>query len=291
MSKFRKGDIVGRNSYNKDVIFEITKIIKTSSNNEICILKGITERIVADSPPEDLEIMDKRVVSEKIKSIEDKIESRIQKCIKCGEYNVKRKSKMFYFINNEKRGENQNIYTGKILHLDGDKKYSEKAAKYYKSLGLEAIVKNVPENKQAMMVRTLLDRYNPDILILTGHDGMIRKGTDFNNVYNYRNSRHFINTVNEARKWERTKGRNLAIFAGACQSYYEAIILAGANFASSPKRIMIDFIDPLIVAEKIAITDSNKYLRIEDIEEEIREGRAGVDGVGSMGKRIIVNNE
>lgn len=291
MSKFRKGDIVGRISYNKDVIFEITKIIKTSSNNEICILKGITERIVADSPPEDLEIVDKRIVNKKIKSIEDKIENRIQKCIKCGEYNVKKKSKMFYFINNEKRGENQNIYTGKILHLDGDRKYSEKAAKYYKSLGLEAIVKNVPENKQAIMVKTLLDRYNPDILILTGHDGMIRKGTDFNNVYNYRNSRHFINTVNEARKWERTQAKNLAIFAGACQSYYEAIILAGANFASSPKRIMIDFIDPLIVAEKIAITDSNKYLRIEDIEEEIREGRAGVDGVGSMGKRVIMNNE
>ena len=186
MSKFRKGDIVGRISYNKDVIFEITKIIKTSSNNEICILKGITERIMADSPPEDLEIMDKRIVSKKIKSIEDKIENRIQKCIKCGEYNVKRKSKMFYFINNEKRGESQNIYTGKILHLDGDRKYSDKAAKYYKSLGLEAIVKNVPENKQVVMIKALLDRYKPDILILTGHDGMIRKGTDFNNVYNYR---------------------------------------------------------------------------------------------------------
>lgn len=291
MSKFRKGDIVGRISYNKDVIFEITKIIKTSSNNEICILKGITERIVADSPPEDLEIMDKSIVSKKIKSVEEKIENRIQKCINCEEYNIKKKNKMFYFINNGKRGENEKIYTGKILHLDGDRKYSEKAAKYYKSLGLEAIVKNVPENKQAIMVKTLLDRYNPDILILTGHDGMIRKGTDFNNIYNYRNSRHFINTVNEARKWERTKSKDLAIFAGACQSYYEAIILAGANFASSPKRIMIDFIDPLIVAEKIAITDSNKYLRIDDIEEEIREGRAGVDGVGSMGKRIIVNSE
>ena len=47
----KKGDIVGRISYNKDVIFEITKIIKTS-NNVICILKGITERIEADSPIE-----------------------------------------------------------------------------------------------------------------------------------------------------------------------------------------------------------------------------------------------
>ena len=39
MSKFRKGDIVGRISYNKDVLFEITKIIKTSNNKEIYILK------------------------------------------------------------------------------------------------------------------------------------------------------------------------------------------------------------------------------------------------------------
>lgn len=39
MSKFRKGDIVGRISYNKDVLFEITKIIKTSNNREIYILK------------------------------------------------------------------------------------------------------------------------------------------------------------------------------------------------------------------------------------------------------------
>ena len=31
MNKFRKGDIVGRISYNKDVIFEITNIIKTSN--------------------------------------------------------------------------------------------------------------------------------------------------------------------------------------------------------------------------------------------------------------------
>ncbi len=291
MSKFRKGDIVGRISYNKDVIFEITKIIKTSSNNEICILKGITERIVADSPPEDLEIMDKRLVSEKIKSIEDKIESRIQKCIKCGEYNVKRKSKMFYFINNEKRGENTNIYTGKILHLDGDRKYAKRALNYYNNLDLKAVVENIPEREQPRRVLGLLEKWNPDILIVTGHDKMFKKGQDLYKIENYKNSKYFIETVMIARKWENSKGRNLAIFAGACQSYYEAIILAGANFASSPKRIMIDFIDPLIVAEKIAITDSNKYLRIEDIEEEIREGRAGVDGVGSMGKRVIVNNE
>ncbi len=31
--------------------------------------------------------------------------------------------------------------SGKILHLDGDKRYSEKAYNYYKKVGLDAIVK------------------------------------------------------------------------------------------------------------------------------------------------------
>ncbi len=52
-------------------------------------------------------------------------------------------------------------------------------------------------------------------------------------------------------------------------------------------RIMIDFIDPLIVAERIATTDNTKYLTINDIEGELRDGRAGIDGLGTMGKKVI----
>lgn len=115
---------------------------------------------------------------------------------------------------------------------------------------------------------------------------MIKKGTGFNDIYNYRNSRHFINTVNEARKWN-SKGKDLAIFAGACQSYYEAIMAAGANFASSPGRIMIDFIDPLIVAERIATTENTRYLTIRDIKDELRDGEEGISGIGAMGKKVI----
>lgn len=63
------------------------------------------------------------------------------------------------------------IENGTILHLDGDKKYSEKSAKYYKSMGLNAIVKNVPEKKQPMVVQNLIRFYKPDILVITGHDG------------------------------------------------------------------------------------------------------------------------
>lgn len=75
---------------------------------------------------------------------------------------------------------------------------------------------------------------------------------------------------------------------GACQSYYEAIMSAGANFASSPARIMIDFIDPLVVAQRIATTDNTKYLTIRDIRDELRDGEEGVSGVGTMGKKITI---
>ncbi len=80
-----------------------------------------------------------------------------------------------------------------------------------------------------------------DILIITGHDGMIKRGKEFNNIYNYRNSKYFIQTVKEARRYDKEVNKNLVIFAGACQSYFEALISAGANFASSPARILIDF--------------------------------------------------
>lgn len=100
---------------------------------------------------------------------------------------------------------------------------------------------------------------------------MIRKGTNFNDLYNYRNSRYFIQSVEEARACKKLK-KDLVIFAGACQSYYEGLMIAGANFASSPARILIDFMDPLIVAEKVAITDKNRVVTCLDISKELGDG-------------------
>lgn len=137
------------------------------------------------------------------------------------------------------------------------------------------------------MVSNLMDRYKPDILVITGHDGMIKSGTGYNDIYNYRNSKYFINAVKQARENKNTK-KDLVIFAGACQSYYEELINAGANFASSPARILIDFMDPLIVAERVATTDYDKYLTIKDIENELRDGQRGVNGIGAMGKKKIM---
>ncbi|MBO4816177.1 MAG: sporulation peptidase YabG [Clostridia bacterium] len=252
MKRIKKGDIVGRISYNKDIFF-IVKDIKDKKN---VLLEGVFVRIIADSDIKDLELIDQK----EINRTENIIEQGITK--------------------EENRNKIRTI-TGKILHLDGDKRYSEKSSRYYQKMGINAVVKNVSEKRQPQVVYNLLEYYKPDILVITGHDGMFNKEREFYNIYNYRNSKYFIETVKEARRFERDYYIDLMIFAGACQSYFEAIIQAGANFASSPARILIDIMDPLKVARKIATTNEFDYIRIEDIEKELRDGRRGIGGIGA----------
>lgn len=272
MDKIKKGDIVARKSYGCDILFFVDKIIFSTDGMAIAILKGITIRIIADAFLDDLLIIDNNLIDNNIKGLDYKIENRI-----------------FSLIHNKKSLKNRypnNLKTGKILHLDGDKRYSEKSNRYYKKVGLNAIVKNIPEFKQPLIVKDLLLKYKPDILVITGHDGMIKSGINYSDIHNYRNSKYFIQSVVAARTIL-PSNNDLAIFAGACQSFFEAIMASGANFASSPARILIDFMDPLIVAEKIATTPKNKFITINDIITDLRDGKKSIDGVGSLGKKPL----
>ena len=268
LNKIKKGDIVGRKSYGKDIIFIVERIIQ-NKNDKIAILKGLVERIEADSDVDDLEIIEKRKINRSLENLNEKVELRLDRYSKAQNKNDIKNS----LFGNDRKNQERTV-TGKILHLDGDRKNS--------LFGNDR--KNIPEHRQPYEVYRLLKIYNPDILIITGHDGMIKRGKEFNNIYNYRNSKYFIQTVKEARRYDKEVNKNLVIFAGACQSYFEALISAGANFASSPARILIDFLDPLIVAEKVAITDEYKYISIDDICRELRDGKKGVDGIGANGK-------
>lgn len=278
MNDIKKGDIVVRKSYGKDIIFRVINILN-KPEEKIAVLNGVIERIEADSKIADLELVDKQKVKDILRKMDSKIEKRIEK----SKQQWEDRNYRIGVVTNQTRAK-EKIITGKILHLDGDRKYSEKSYRYYRKLGLNAIVKYIPEYRQPRVVYQLLESYNPDILVITGHDGMIKRGMRYNDIYNYRNSRYFIETVKEARKYDKQKGKKLVIFAGACQSYFEAIISAGANFASSPARILIDFLDPLVVAEKIALTEKYKYITIDDIAYELRYGRDGIGGIGANGK-------
>jgi len=270
--KVKNGDYVTRISHGKDILFNVEKIIKLSNGEENAILKGVTYRIKVDAPLQDLCIVDKKEACKLIEKFDLRILENLNR---------------FENQQKEKRNKTQ-VKTGLILHLDGDKKYSQKSLAYYKKLGLKAIVKNIPENKQPNVVLRMLEYYNPDILVITGHDGMIKLKTGYNDLYNYRNSKHFIETVKEARKYDEKNKKDLVIFAGACQSYFEALILAGANFASSPARILIEFLDPLIVAKNVATTENYKYITIDSIADELRDGKKGVGGLGAYGKKSII---
>ena len=78
---------------------------------------------------------------------------------------------------------------------------------------------------------------------------------------------------------------SLLFLHGACQSFFEAIMSCGANFASSPARVLIDFIDPLVVAEKVATTEAYRYITINEIAVDLRDGLNGIGGTGARGKK------
>lgn len=160
MRKIKKGDIVARKSHGKDIIFYVKRIIKTHKQ-QIAILCGIVKRIEADSNIEDLELVDKSIIDKRLKQIDDKLQQRMQKNNETYKIGI---------LTSKTSRIKQKITTGKILHLDGDRRYSQKSYNYYKKLGLTAIVKNIPEYKQPKVVYTLLKAYKPDILIITGHD-------------------------------------------------------------------------------------------------------------------------
>ena len=102
MNRIKKGDIVARKSYNKDVIFIVDVVI----DNKIAILTGITTRLKADSPVDDLELINKKEIINIYKSIDDKIDKIT---------NSKESMKNTFLKRSDKI-----IYTGRILHLDGD---------------------------------------------------------------------------------------------------------------------------------------------------------------------------
>ncbi len=285
MPNFKIGDIVARKSYNYDVLFRITNI----HPDGIVDLVGITVRIIADAEIFDLKLVSKEELEAKMRNIELSRRTRLSRSFNT----MNNKNSRMKFMR-ENYYEQANIYQkekmykkpGRLIHLDGDESYADKCREIYKKMGITAYVFSMPESEQYKQVYSLLQRYKPEILIITGHDAFIKRRNDIYNIENYKNSKYFVQSVLEARRYEHNLD-NLVIFAGACQSYYEAIISAGANFASAPKRVLIDMMDPLIVAETVAYTPVNEFVPLENIISNTREGIDGIGGLQTRGQYRI----
>ena len=159
MNDIKKGDIVVRKSYGKDIIFRVINILN-KPEEKIAVLNGVIERIEADSKIADLELVDKQKVKDILRKMDSKIENRIEK----SKQQWEDRNYRIGVVTNQTRAK-EKIITGEILHLDGDRKYSEKSYRYYRKLGLNAIVKYIPEYRQPRVVYQLLESYNPDILV------------------------------------------------------------------------------------------------------------------------------
>ena len=79
MSKIKKGDVVGRLSYGKDILFTVEQIINSRDGMQIAILKGVTVRVEADAPIDDLELVKKQDVEKSLRNLELKLEKNIKK--------------------------------------------------------------------------------------------------------------------------------------------------------------------------------------------------------------------
>ena len=141
---------------------------------------------------------------------------------------------------------------------------------------------NLKEDEIYLEIRKYLEDLKPDIVVITGHDVFYKKNGESNDIDNYKNSKNFLTAVKAAREYEKSHDK-LIIIAGACQSDYEELIKAGANFASSPKRVNLHALDPAIVASSIALSDKSKPIDLLSIIEKTKYKEEGVGGIITNG--------
>ncbi|MHB8172185.1 MAG: sporulation peptidase YabG [Thermincolia bacterium] len=276
---FNKGDIVARKSYFGDVFFKIVEIIWKDGDESRALLKGLDVRLLADAPLTDLEKVSIDQVKSKRRRFLQENRGRLQRLVN-GEKGAKGSNRV-----DDEEKEELNFFEipGTVLHLDGDPQYLKLCLDTYKQMNIIAHGLSIKEEKQPEMVSQLLQEYMPDILVLTGHDGLLKGEKDWGDLSSYRTSKYFVEGVKRARAFEKSKD-DLIIFAGACQSYFEAILRGGANFASSPQRILIHAFDPVLVVEKLAFTSIDKTVAINEVIKNTISGASGVGGVQSKGR-------
>jgi spore coat assembly protein len=261
---FNVGDIVGRKSYDADVHFRVVSIDRGKQEAE---LKGVDMRLFADAPLEDLIVIDDGTRGE----IRDKEEQQTSSSVK----EIKQQRE-------REQGESFFELPGRVLHIDGDSNYLKKCLELYRELNIPVYGIHVPEKDMPERVFSLLQQINPDILVMTGHDAYSKSKGSEHEIKAYRHSGFFKEAVQRARDYERNKD-DLVIFAGACQSYFEALISAGANFASSPGRINIHAKDPVYIVEKACYTAIDQLIDLNQTIQYSVTGSSGLGGVDTRG--------
>ncbi|CAM3968277.1 sporulation peptidase YabG [Mesobacillus zeae] len=272
-------DIVGRLSYNCDIMFRVIDI-RVENGKKTVILYGEDFRLAADAPYEDLVRMDAVKVqrlTEECRSLEEQsfrlFRQDVDLLLQKQEYEVTEgysKSKSYFQM------------PGRVLHLDGDSNYLKKCLTLYEKVGVPVYGIHCNEREMSSKIGGLIETYRPDILVVTGHDAYSKSKGEPGDINAYRHSWHFGQTVKEARK-KVPHLDQLVIFAGACQSHFESLIQAGANFASSPSRVNIHALDPVYIVSKISFTPFMERINVWDVLRNTLTGDKGLGGIETKG--------
>ncbi|WP_062201411.1 sporulation peptidase YabG [Massilibacterium senegalense] len=275
--QLKVGTMVARKSYGCDILFRITEL---DFENKIAILCGEDIRLVADAPFHDLVFVDERE-KQKHKELEKKRQDETIRMFR-QHYRVVQE-KMTYLVTDEYTMQKSFFeLPGQVLHIDGDAHYLSKCEELYKKLGVPFIGFHMTEEEMVKKVPPLFEQYQPHIIVITGHDAYLKQKGEVDELKAYRHTRFFIETVKKIRK--RTLQLDYPIiFAGACQSHFEKLIRAGANFASSPARVNIHALDPVYIAAKCSYTPITEYLNVWEVLKHTITGEKGVGGIDTKG--------
>jgi spore coat assembly protein len=273
----RKGNIVARKSYNYDVIFRVVYVNEETGMVE---LSGEDLRLYADAPLDDLKLISESE-REQNETKQTKLEDASNRLFR-QDYQLLRSKREYTSTNGYRRSHSYFEMPGRVLHIDGDPYYLKKCLRVYEKLGVPVLGKYVKEQDMPEIVPDLVRNVRPDILVLTGHDAYMKTKGDENELKAYRHSAHFIRTVKEVR-YSFPHLDQLVIFAGACQSHFELLIRAGANFASSPTRINIHALDPVYLVSKISFTSFTEQVNVWDVVRNTLSGSDGIGGVETKG--------
>lgn len=269
------GDIVTRKSYSHDIVFRVSQLDGT-----VAKLLGIELRLEADAHLDDLTVVARSEWKERQKKSKEKEEFSYR--LFRQDFQLVREKKTHQISKGYERNLSFFQIPPKILHLDGDPLYLRKCIALYKRVGLQVHGTHLTEKDMPQAIGPLIERIQPNIIVITGHDSYSKNKGEKKDLRAYRNSKYFAEAVREARGIIPDLDQ-LVIFAGACQSHFESIIRAGANFASSPYRINIHALDPVYIAAKIAYTPFMESIDVSDAIHNTLTGEKGMGGVETRG--------
>jgi spore coat assembly protein len=272
-------DIVARRSYNCDILFRVTDI-KEINGRRMAVLYGEDFRLIADAPCEDLVTInqnERSKLTQEYRSLEEQSMRLIAQ-----DLDLLKQKQEYETTGGYAKTSNYFQIPGKVLHLDGDESYLNKCLAVYEKIGVPVFGIHCNEKEMPQRMGQLLDYYRPDILVITGHDAYSKAKGKMTDINAYRHSKFFVQAVREARRKVPSLDQ-LVIFAGACQSHFESIIHAGANYASSPSRINIHALDPVYIVAKISLTPFMERINVWDVLRNTLTGDKGLGGIETKG--------